>query len=185
MKAATANAKSPAAASGPGQDLQQYLTFVLGEEVYAIGILQIKEIIEFTSLTAVPLMPACIRGVINLRGAVVPVLDLSARFGRKAAGPTRRTCIVIVEAEQEGRRQDIGVIVDAVNEVLEIASAEIEPAPQFGIRMRPDFIRGMGKVAGRFVIILDTDRVLSAGEISAIGVAGEGRTPATIDREAA
>ena len=121
--------------------------------------------------TAVPMMPACIRGVINLRGSVVPVMDLSARFGNKAAQVTRRTCIVIVEIEAEGERRDVGVIVDAVNEVLEIAAGEIEPAPAFGSRIRSDFIAGIGKVNGKFVILLNVDRVLSTDEIGALAAA--------------
>lgn len=162
--------QSAAGPTGPASlEPQQYLTFVLGGETFAIGILRIKEIIEFSGLTTVPMMPVCIRGVINLRGAVVPVLDLSARFGRKSTEATRRTCIVIVEVEADGTHQDIGVIVDAVNEVLEIPGSEIEPAPSFGTRLRPDLIRGMGKVGGNFVIILDTDRVLSTDEIVSIG----------------
>jgi purine-binding chemotaxis protein CheW len=173
---ATSASAAQAGAAAAGQEPQQYLTFVLGGETFAIGILRIKEIIEFSGLTTVPMMPACIRGVINLRGAVVPVLDLSARFGRSATAATRRTCIVIVEVEADGEHQDIGVIVDAVNEVLEIPASEIEPAPSFGTKLRPDLIRGMGKVGGRFVIILDTDRVLSTDEISAIGV-GEVAAP--------
>lgn len=149
------------------QEPQQFLTFVLGDETFAIGILRIKEIIEYSGLTTVPMMPACIKGVINLRGAVVPVLDLATRFGREPAAPTRRTCIVIVEVACEGVTQDIGVIVDAVNEVLEISGTDIEPAPSFGAKLRPDLIHGMGKVNGRFVILLDADRVLSVDEISA------------------
>lgn len=149
-------------------DNAQYLTFMLGGETFAIGILAIKEIIEYDSLTAVPMMPASVRGVINLRGAVVPVMDLAARFGGKAAEITRRTCIVIVEIESEAGHQDVGVIVDAVNEVLEIPAAQIEPAPAFGARIRTDFIHGMGKVEGRFVIILDTNHVLSVDEVAAI-----------------
>lgn len=155
-----------AAAAASTNEPLQYLTFVLGSETFAIGILQIKEIIEFEKLTMVPMMPPCIRGVINLRGAVVPVLDLATRFGRVPTEATRRTCIVIVEVESEGGRLDIGVIVDAVNEVLEIPGSEIEPAPSFGTSLRPDLIHAMGKVDGRFVIILDTDRVLSTDEIS-------------------
>jgi purine-binding chemotaxis protein CheW len=161
--------KAAPSAAAAAQEPLQYLTFVLGSETFAIGILCIKEIIEFSGLTTVPMMPACIRGVINLRGSVVPVLDLSARFGRALTVATRRTCIVIVEVEADGVRQDIGVIVDAVNEVLEIAGEDIEPAPAFGTLLRPDLIRGMGKVDGRFVIILDTDRVLSQGDIEAAG----------------
>lgn len=180
MQQATAQSQQ-FAAGGPGAasfEPQQYLTFVLGGETFAIGILRIKEIIEFAGLTTVPMMPTCIRGVINLRGSVVPVLDLSARFGRKSTEATRRTCIVIVEVEAEGVHQDIGVIVDAVNEVLEIPGTEIEPAPSFGTKLRPDLIRGMGKVGGRFVIILDTDRVLSNDEIVAVGdkASGEGES---------
>ena len=158
--------RNPDASASRAMEPVQYLTFVLGGEIFAIGILSIKEIMEFAELTSVPMMPACIRGVINLRGAVVPVVDLSTRFGRQRTQTTRRTCIVIVEVALEGEeRQDIGVIVDAVNEVLEIPASEIEPAPSFGTRMRPEFIRGMGKVGGRFVIILDTNKVLSDAEL--------------------
>lgn len=152
---------------GSGQ--QQYLTFQLGSEMFATGILCVKEIIEYGELTAVPMMPECIRGVINLRGAVVPIVDLACRFGRPSAPLSRRTCIVIIEAEGEGGQQDIGVVVDAVSEVLEIQDGEIEPAPAFGARIRTDFIRGMGKVEGRFVIILDVDQVLSLDDLALLG----------------
>ncbi|GAB1458925.1 chemotaxis protein CheW [Thauera sp.] len=145
---------------------QQYLTFSLGGEVFALGILNVKEIIEFGNVTEIPMMPAFIRGVINLRGAVVPVIDLSARFGGPASTVSRRTCIVIVELGEGEERQDLGVIVDAVNEVLEIPRSEIEPPPTFGAKIRADFIQGMGKVDGRFVIILNVDRVLSPQEIT-------------------
>ena len=145
---------------------QQYLTFSLGGEVFALGILNVKEIIEFGNITEIPMMPAFIRGVINLRGAVVPVIDLSARFGEPASTVSRRTCIVIVELGEGEERQDLGVIVDAVNEVLEIPRSEIEPPPTFGAKIRADFIQGMGKVEGHFVIILNVDRVLSPQEIT-------------------
>ncbi|MDH4284410.1 MAG: chemotaxis protein CheW [Gallionellaceae bacterium] len=144
----------------------QYLTFLLGSEMFAIDILGIKEIIEYGNLTSVPMMPDFIRGVINLRGAVVPVVDLSARFGRAASVVTRRSCIVIIEVDAEGEKQDIGVVVDAVSEVLEIAEAEIEPAPSFGAKIRTDFIKGMGKVKEKFVIILDANKVLSVDEMA-------------------
>ncbi|VTU25249.1 MULTISPECIES: chemotaxis protein CheW [unclassified Variovorax] len=146
----------------------QYLTFMLAGEAFAIGILAIKEIIEYHSLTEVPMMPASVRGVINLRGAVVPVMDLLARFGRPSSEVSKRTCIVIVEVETGGERQVIGVMVDAVNEVLDIAPADIEPPPNFGARIRSDFIQGMGKVKGRFVILLDVDHVLSLDEAGAL-----------------
>jgi purine-binding chemotaxis protein CheW len=144
---------------------EQYLTFLLGDEMFAIGILVIKEIIEYHALTVVPMMPPSIRGVINLRGSVVPVIDLSARFGRRAKPVTKRTCIVIVEVETDGERQDIGVVVDAVNQVLDILPNEIEPAPAFGAKLRTDFIRGMGKVQGKFIVLLEVNHVLSLDEI--------------------
>lgn len=148
------------------QEEAQYLTFLLGTEMFAIDILGIKEIIEYGNLTSVPMMPEFIRGVINLRGAVVPVVDLSARFGRSASEVTRRSCIVIIESESDGENQDIGVVVDSVSEVLEIPEAEIEPAPSFGAKIRTDFIRGMGKVKEKFVIILDANKVLSVDEMA-------------------
>jgi purine-binding chemotaxis protein CheW len=156
------------AAAKAAAESSQYLTFMLGGEVFAIGILSIKEIIEYNSLTEVPMMPACIRGVINLRGAVVPVMDLSARFGKPATAVTKRTCIVIVEIEADGERQDVGVTVDAVNEVLEIPHSDIEPAPSFGANISTDFIHGMGKLNGKFVIILNTDHVLSVEDVTAL-----------------
>ena len=144
----------------------QFLTFMLGEEQFAVGILHIKEIIEYGSLATVPMMPACVRGVINLRGAVVPVMDLSARFGRSPSAITKRSCIVIVEVEGAGEgKQVLGMLVDAVNAVVEIAAGDIEPAPSFGTRIRPDFIAGIGKVNGKFVILMAIDRVLSTGEV--------------------
>ncbi|WP_207393305.1 chemotaxis protein CheW [Duganella aceris] len=145
----------------------QFLTFLLGEDQYAVGILHIKEIIEYGSLATVPMMPACVRGVINLRGAVVPVMDLSARFGRAPSVIGKRSCIVIVEvanADGEGK-QVLGMLVDAVNAVVEIAAGDIEPAPAFGTRIRPDFIAGIGKFNGKFVILLDIEHVLSSEEI--------------------
>ena len=146
------------------EQAQQYLTFTLGSEVYAIGILAIKEIIEYSSLTSVPMMPGYVRGVINLRGAVVPVLDLSVRFGKTASPVTKRTCIVIMEILTAGERQDVGVVVDAVDSVLDIPADQIEPPPAFGARISTDFIQGMGKVNGRFVILLDVNSVLAPEE---------------------
>lgn len=147
------------------QDPQQYLTFMLGGEIFAIGILAIKEIIEYGNLTEVPMMPDYIRGVINLRGSVVPVVDLSARFGRKSTDITRRTCIVIIEVVSGEDKQVIGVVVDAVNEVLDIPQNQIEPPPMFGAKIRTDFICGMGKVENRFVIILNMNNVLSIDDL--------------------
>jgi len=149
-----------------GGDTHQYLTFNLGSEMFAVGILNVKEIIEYGNLTEIPMMPTFIRGVINLRGAVVPVVDLAARFGGKISEVQRRTCIVIVEVTQEDAKHDIGIMVDAVSEVLEIGVKDIEPPPSFGAKIRADFIAGMGKVAGKFVIILQIDRVLSVDEMA-------------------
>jgi purine-binding chemotaxis protein CheW len=162
----------------PHED-QQYLTFLLSGEMFAIAILYIKEIIEYGSLTEVPMMPSFIRGVINLRGSVVPVVDLSARFGRNKTEVSRRTCIVIIEVEGiDESMHDIGVVVDSVSEVLEIPRSEIEPPPAFGAKIRVDFMHGMGKVAGKFVIILDANKVLSVDELSMLGQAA-GAMPAT------
>lgn len=148
----------------------QYLTFQLAGEMFGIGILSIKEIIEYGRITAVPMMPNFVRGVINLRGRVVPVVDLLARFGRDSTPVGKRTGIVIVEVEtNENERQDIGVVVDAVSEVLAIPASEIERAPAFGARLRPDFISGMGKVNGKFVIILSVEKVLSVQELAELG----------------
>ncbi len=153
----------------------QYLTFVLGGEMFAVGILHVKEIIEYGNLTEIPMMPPFIRGVINLRGAVVPVIDLAARFDGQRSQVGKRTCIIIVEVEDKDSAHDIGIMVDAVSEVLEIPGCEIEPPPAFGARIRADFIHGMGKVAGKFVILLDINRVLSVDEIATLAtVAGTG-----------
>jgi purine-binding chemotaxis protein CheW len=145
---------------------EQYLTFRLSKEMFAIGILGIREIMEYGDLTSVPMMPPFVRGVINLRGSVVPVIDLAARFGREESEINRRSCIVIFEIEGPEGRQEIGVIVDEVCEVLEIATSDIEPPPGFGARIRPDFIAGMGKVGQRFVIILDMQQVVDVEEMA-------------------
>jgi purine-binding chemotaxis protein CheW len=145
-----------------------YLAFRLADEVYAIDILRIREIIEYHLPTSVPMMPPAVRGVINLRGAVVPVLDLAVRFGRPAAGVGKRTCFVIVEVEHEGATHVLGLMVDGVNAVMEIGAESIEAPPSFGAGVDADFIAGMARVDGRFVIILDIARVLSIEEMAAI-----------------
>jgi purine-binding chemotaxis protein CheW len=170
-----------AAAQAVAQEPQQYLTFMLGGEVFAIGILRIKEIIEYGQLTTVPMMPTFIRGVINLRGAVVPVIDLSVRFGRAPVDVTRRTCIVILEINEGDFRQDIGIVVDSVSEVLEIPANMVEPAPTFGAKIRTDFIQGMGKVNERFVIILNVLNVLSVEEMSQLTLASQSGGHAVAD----
>jgi purine-binding chemotaxis protein CheW len=159
-------------AGGPSAQPQQYLTFTLSGETFAIGILAIKEIIEYASMTSVPMMPAYVRGVINLRGAVVPVLDLSVRFGKPASPVTKRTCIVIIEIALGAERQDVGVVVDAVDSVLDIPPDQIEPPPTFGARISTDFIQGMGKVNGRFVVLLEVNSVLAPEEAALLTHAG-------------
>ncbi|WP_114812168.1 chemotaxis protein CheW [Paraburkholderia kururiensis] len=151
----------------------QVLTFMLAGEAFGIGILSIKEIISYTAMTTVPMMPAFARGVINLRGAVVPVMDLLARFGKPSSEVTKRTCIVIVEVQLEGERQDIGIVVDAVNEVLDIPASEIEPPPSFGSSIRTEFIQGMGKVRGKFVILLALQNMMSATDMAALQAVAE------------
>jgi purine-binding chemotaxis protein CheW len=147
---------------------QQYLSFSLGQGVFAIDIRMVREIIQYGAMTAVPLMPSFIRGVINLRGAVVPVIDLQVRFGRAAAVVGTKTCVIIFDIEREGQKVELGLMVDAVSEVIEIAPAEIEPPPQFGASIRRDFIRGMGKVKGEFIVILEPERALDIDDMAMI-----------------
>jgi len=171
MKTITKTAQTLPAMSGSqevDEEQQQYLTFMLSGETYAISILRIKEIIQYGQLTEVPRMPGFIRGVINLRGAVVPVIDLSARFGKQATAIGRRNCIIIIEVAIGEESQSVGVMVDAVNAVLEIPASEIEPAPTFGANIRADFIAGMGKINGKFVIILNIQHVLSMDDMEAL-----------------
>lgn len=170
---ASALAKTGKPTGAASSDTQQFLTFLLGGEMYALGILNVKEIIEYGQLTEIPMMPSTIRGVINLRGAVVPVIDLAARFGGQPSQVQRRTCIVIVEITQDDAKLDIGIMVDAVSEVLEIARSEIEPPPSFGAKIRADFIDGMGKVNGKFVIILNIQRVLSVDEMASLATVSQ------------
>lgn len=155
------------ASNGPNAS-HQYLVFTLANDVFAIDILRIREIIEFGQMTRVPLMPPSVRGVINLRGAVVPVVDLLARFGRGETPVARRTCVVILEVADGDGFQVLGVMVDAVNEVIEIPAADIEPPPAFGARIRSDFISGMARVNGRFIIVLEAARVLSVDEMATL-----------------
>ena len=159
--------ENPQASIQSAAEAGQYLSFALGGEVYALGILNIKEIINYGNLTDVPMMPAFVRGVINLRGTVVPIIDLLARFGQGSTPIAKRTAIVIVEAgETADNNQDIGIIVDAVNEVMDISRRDIAPPPSFGAGIRPDFIDGMAKQNGRFVILLNVASVFSVDEMA-------------------
>jgi purine-binding chemotaxis protein CheW len=151
----------------------QYLTFVLGEDVFAMDIRTVREIIQHGAMTAVPLMPNFVRGVINLRGAVVPVIDLQARFGRVPAAIGKKTCIIIFDSNVEGEKVLLGLMVDAVSEVIEIPMTQIEPPPQFGTIIKRDFIHGMGKVDGEFVVILEPDRALDVEDMALIAEQGQ------------
>jgi purine-binding chemotaxis protein CheW len=161
----------PMPAAARAADRAQYLTFSLSGGEYAIAVLSVREIIEHESVTRVPSTPSFVRGVINLRGSVVPVVDLARKFGLAESPVTKRTCIVIVEAASERERVVMGVLADAVNQVVEFAQAEIEPPPSFGAPVRVDFLKGLGKLGEAFVLILDTDRVLSTDELSGVTTA--------------
>ena len=163
-----------AMAANPG--ICQYLTFTLAGEAFAIPIEHVREIIEFNGLTSIPLMPSFLRGVINLRGAVVPVVDLQSRFERGETEIHRRTCVVIVELAQDGNASSIGVMVDAVNEVISVDRGKVENKPAFGTNIRADFIDGILNLENRFVITLDIGKVLSVDEMAAlIGLSGNER----------
>lgn len=138
----------------------KYLTFTLSQEEYGIEILKVREIIGYMDITSVPRTPEYMKGVINLRGQVIPVLDLRTRFGMPTAEVTDQTCIIVAEINQQGRRFNAGLIVDQVQEVLDISSENIEDAPQFGTSVQMDFILGIGKVGSSIKILLDIDKVL-------------------------
>ena len=169
---------SPQAQAAEAAASAQFLTFTLGEEVFAMDIRTVREIIQHGAMTTVPLMPAFVRGVINLRGAVVPVIDLQARFGRPPARITKKTCIVIFDAvgsapDGAAERVELGLLVDAVSEVIDIAASNIEAPPQFGAALRRDFIRGIGKVGPRFVVLLDPDRAFDVNEMAGLCESGQ------------
>lgn len=157
---------------GVGKDLLdregKYLTFALAHEEYGLEILKVREIIGYMDITAVPQTPSHIRGVINLRGQVIPVVDLRTKFGMETAEVTEQTCIIVVEITQSGRKFNTGIVVDRVQEVLDIAGNDIEEAPQFGGSVDTDFILGMAKIGDSVKILLDIDRVLAGGDIGAI-----------------
>jgi purine-binding chemotaxis protein CheW len=138
----------------------KYLTFALGHEQYGLEILKVREIIGYMEITAVPQTPAYVKGVINLRGQVIPVVDLRAKFGMATTEVTEQTCIIVVEISQASRKFDTGIVVDQVEEVLDIAGKDIEASPQFGSSVDTSFILGMGKVGDTVKILLDIDKVL-------------------------
>ena len=144
----------------------KYLTFSLADEEYGIGILKIKEIIGMMPFTTVPQTPDFVKGVVNLRGKVIPVMDLRLRFGMDAIDYTERTCIIVVEIEGSNGTIQIGIVVDSVSEVLNIKSEDVEDTPTFGSNLNTDYILGMGKMEGGVKILLDIDHVLSEGDIA-------------------
>ena len=152
----------------------QFLSFMLGQDMFAMGILAVREILEYAGVTPVPQMPSCISGVINLRGTAVPVLDLACRLEREPVAVGKRTCIIVVEVDGDGNTGGafvIGILVDAVNAVLDIPPSEVEPAPSLGAQVRAEMLQGIGKVNGRFVLLLDVRRVASVGDLAAIAPA--------------
>jgi purine-binding chemotaxis protein CheW len=154
-------------------DTTQYLTFKLEDEVFATDIAQVREVLEYSHVTKVPRTPAYMRGVINLRGHVVPVLDLKLRFGMNRTEQTVNTCVIIVEVQIEGEKTIIGALADSVQEVIEMDASTIQPPPKIGTKLNTDFIRGMGKRDEQFVIILDIDKVFSTDDLVAASSATE------------
>ncbi len=146
----------------------QYLTFKLDDEVFALDVSKVREILEITNITKVPQTPDFMRGVINLRGSVVPVIDMRLKFGMSATEQTVNTCIIVVEINMDGETTILGALADSVQEVVEMEPESIEPAPHIGTKLNTDFIKGMGKVDANFVMLLDIDKVFSSAELTDI-----------------
>jgi purine-binding chemotaxis protein CheW len=149
-------------------ETRQYLTFKLGEEIFATDVAKVREVLDFTTITKIPRTPDFMSGVINLRGNVVPVVDLRLCFEMSKTEKTVNTCIVVVEMVMEGESIVIGALADSVEEVIDLEPEQIQPAPKIGTQIRTDFIKGMGKRDAQFIMILDIDRVFSAEELSAV-----------------
>lgn len=143
----------------------QYLTFKLGDEIFALEVAKVREILDFSTITKVPKTPDFMRGVINLRGGVVPVIDLRLKFDLSQTEKTVNTCIIVVEVTLEGETAILGALSDSVQEVFDLDPDQIEPAPHIGTRLKSDFVKGMGKRNGNFIIILDIDKLFTAGEL--------------------
>ena len=149
-------------------DTRQYLTFRLDHEVFAMDVATVREVLDFTSITRIPRTPEFMRGVINLRGSVVPVVDLRLAFGMSATVKTVNTCIIVVEVSLEGETTILGALADSVEEVIDLEPDQIQPAPKIGTSIKTDFIRGMGKRDAQFLMILDIDRVFSAEQLAGL-----------------
>jgi purine-binding chemotaxis protein CheW len=151
----------------------KYLTFKLGAEEFGLEILKVQEIIKMMEVTRVPRIPDYVRGVINLRGKVIPVVDLRLKFGMDTRDTTEKTCVIVVQVKHGDGQVTLGTIVDEVSEVLDVAAGQIEPTPEFGTAVDTDFILGMGKIGKRVVMLLDVDKVLSGGELRAVNSAAK------------
>jgi purine-binding chemotaxis protein CheW len=161
-------------------DTRQYLTFKLADEVFAIEVSKVREVLDFTTITKIPRTPDFMSGVINLRGNVVPVVDLRLCFEMSKTQKTVNTCIVVVEMSIEGESTVIGALADSVEEVIDLEPEQIQPAPRMGTQIRTEFIKGMGRRDAQFIMILDIDRVFSAEELSAVRTAEGSKPPAEV-----
>lgn len=148
--------------------MSQYLTFTLDKELYAMDIAKVREVLEYTDITRVPRTPEFLRGVINVRGRAVPVVDMRLKFGLSKTEPTVNTCIIIIEVDVDGESTILGALADSVQEVFDLEPDQIEPAPRLGTRIKTEFIEGMGKSDEQFIIILNIDKIFSADELSVV-----------------
>ncbi len=149
-------------------ETRQYLTFKLGQEIFGLDVAKVREVLDFTTLTTIPRMPEFMRGVINLRGSVVPVVDLRLCFAMSKTVRTKNTCIILMEVKIENESQVIGALADSVEEVIDLEPEQIEPAPGIGTQVQVDFIKGMGKRDTQFIMILDIDRVFAEEELASV-----------------
>jgi purine-binding chemotaxis protein CheW len=158
----------------------QFLTFKLDEEIFSVDISKVREVLDFTTITKVPRTPDFMKGVINLRGSVVPVVDMRLKFGMPATEKSVNTCIIIVEINLDGETTVLGALADSVQEVMDLEPEQIEPPPKIGTRLKTEFIKGMGKQDDHFIMILDIDRVFSSDELTLVGNAGTGLPAAAL-----
>ncbi len=160
-------------------EISQYITFKLGDELFAIDVARVREVLEVSQITKVPTAPACMRGVVNVRGQATPVVDLRLRFGLPQGHDTVHTRIIVMELQLDGETTVLGGIADSVHEVIELDSSAIEPPPRIAMRWRTDFIQGMGKRGDDFIIILDVNRIFASEELALVGdVAHRAEEPA-------
>ncbi len=170
---ATLHNETEAVTRAASQQVRQYLTFILDGDTYAIDLPHIREIIKYGHITPMPMLPDLIRGVINLRGAAVPVIDLAVHFGSKPGPVTGRSCIVVLDLQIRDEVLVVGIVVDMVYEVVELHDTDIEPLPRLSAQLNTEFIAGMGKVGEEFLLLLDVDKVLSSAELGLIAQVGE------------